>query len=193
MANIENRFNIVGYRVLYAYSIDDDAHRGYIKIAERIFHLDDDDVELAKDDAMILQEKVKAELPSNSKLEKIWFGIRAELIGEISINARLVYDLAEQDGIPFKSFRAEGKDIWFNSTIDVIDSLIEKARQVAERQEKNRREKELKELSDSKKKKGTAKKVASSSRPARSIRFRPEQQRAIDKTIAHFSQSQNDE
>lgn len=192
MADIENRFNIVGYRVLYAYSIDDDAHSGYIKIAERIFHLDDDDVELAKDDAMILQEKVKAELPFNSKLERIWFGIRSELIGEISINARLVYDLAEKDGVLFKAFRPEGKDIWFESDIEFIDSLIERARLVAEQQEKNRREKEIKELTDTKKK-GAANKVSITSRPTRAIRFRPEQQKAIDKTIEHFSEAQSEE
>ena len=86
MADIHNKYNVVGYRVIYAYAIDDESHRGLIKIAERIFHLDDDDVELALSDAMILKEKVMAELPDAAHLQKIWFGLRQEVIGDITIN-----------------------------------------------------------------------------------------------------------
>lgn len=191
MANIEDRFNIVGYRVIYAYTIDDDAHRGYIKIAERIFHLDDDDVELAKEDAMMLREKVLAELPKNAKLEKIWFGLRTELIGDITINSRLIYDLAEQKGLTTKAFRPNGVDVWFNADLSEIDSLIEYSRQEAQRLEKSRRDREINEFTDTKKTRGANKKVVKSSRPTRAIRFRPEQKKAIAKTVAHFSGPQD--
>lgn len=187
MANIEDKFNIVGYRVIYAYTIDDDAHRGYIKIAERIFHLDDDDVELAKEDAMMLKEKVLAELPKNAKLEKIWFGLRTELIGDITINSRLIYDLAEQKELITKAFRPNGVDVWFNADLSEIDSLIEYSRKEAQRQEKSRRDREINEFTDTKKTRGANKKVVKASRPTRAIRFRPEQKKAIAKTVAHFS------
>lgn len=188
MADIESKFNIIGYRVLYAYTIADEAHSGYVKIAERIFHLDDDDVSLAQDDATILQEKVLLELPLNAHLERIWFGLRTEIIGDISINGRLVYDIAEQQNLPSKTFLPDGADLWFKADLSQIDAVIESARQEAINQEEKRRERESCELVDSKKKKNSGNRT-NTSRPTRSIRFRPEQKKAIEYTVAHFSDS----
>ena len=153
MADIESKFNIVGYRVIYAYAIDDETHHGLIKIAERILHLDDDDVELALSDAMILKEKVMAELPDAAHLQKIWFGLRQEVIGDITINGRMIYDIAEQQGIPSVAFLPDGANLWFKTDLARIDNIIETARQDALKQENIRRKCQLQELADPKKKK----------------------------------------
>ena len=192
MADIESKFNIVGYRVIYAYAIDDETHHGLIKIAERILHLDDDDVELALSDAMILKEKVMAELPDAAHLQKIWFGLRQEVIGDITINGRMIYDIAEQQDIPSVAFLPDGANLWFKTDLARIDNIIETARQDALKQENIRRKCQLQELADPKKKKKKTVPSPLHHRPNRAIRFRPEQGKAIADTVEHFSNPESD-
>ena len=189
MTETNNKFHIAGVRVIYAYTLNDATHRdlyeGHYKIAERILHLTDDELECGRDDASYLEEKIRPELPAGAKLAKIWLGLASTLNGEVAINARQIYDLAEQRGIPQRTMREGGVDVWFKTDVAQLDSLIAAAIGESSVREQRRRDKEYEELSDTKKKKKTVK--ASSSRPKRAIRFRPEQEDAIARTISHFA------
>ena len=185
MTETINQFNIAGVRVIYAYTLNDAAHNGHYKIAERIYHLSDEELDLAREEVSILEDRVLPELPDGAKLARIWLGLASTLNGEVAINARQIYDLAEQRGIPQRSMREGGVDVWFKTDVAQLDSLIAAAIGESTVREQRRRDKEYEELSDTKKKKKTVK--ASSSRPTRAIRFRPEQDDAIAKTIRHFS------
>ena len=185
MTETINQFNIAGVRVIYAYTLNDAAHNGHYKIAERIYHLSDEELDLAREEVSILEDRVLPELPDGAKLARIWLGLASTLNGEVAINARQIYDLAEQRGIPQRAMREGGVDVWFKTDTAQLDSLIAAAISESTVREQRRRDKEYEELSDTKKKKKTVK--ASSSRPTRAIRFRPEQDDAIARTISHFA------
>lgn len=181
-----NQYNISGYRVIYSYTIDDEAHRGLVKIAERILHLDADEAELAREDSSLLDEQIKRHLPPGANLQKIWLGLYSSLIGNVAINAQQVYDIIDEKGVAHKFMLPEDKDKWFAVSVDDIDLAVNEAGRQSYQKEQSRRDREAKDLADTGRKKKKSQTVTSSKRPTRAIRFRPEQERAIEDTVDHF-------
>lgn len=114
MIYMDEFYHIFSQRVIYAYIIDDEAHRDYIKLTDRLLNIPDKDKSDIEEDPNLLTVGYVT-VPKGAKIVKAWWNE--------SFKAQDIYDMMDGKKIPRHEFH-EGKDIWFKATVDDVDICI---------------------------------------------------------------------
>lgn len=116
---MDELYHIFSQRVIYAYIIDDEAHRGYIKVTDKLLNISKDHIECIKEDPNYLTVGYVT-VPEGAKIVKVWW--------DESFKAQDIYDMMDGKKIPSKAFH-EDKDIWFKATVDDVDTCIKEIKE----------------------------------------------------------------
>ena len=158
---MDSKYLIYSYRVIYAYTVADGRNDGLIKVADRLVTLTAEEFKEVMTNPSVLKMIAEEYLPAGATLQKAWFGtFKHPATGKIhSIKLQDVYNVLEE-AHEYVAMREEDRDKWFKASVDDIDTAINRAKKIECGEDRLKKQ--------------------------RGIIFRPEQKKAIDKTVHAF-------